>query len=166
LPWYGQQETFTCNIAATRMALAYYGIYRSESQIKASIGTGLDPNANWVAGYGVHSVPIASYISNYRSVDRRSGMTLKDLTTAVDNGDPVIAWVYNRHSTPYGSFTLEGGYTGYKGMHSEVVRGYIGDPNNPTHILVNDPWRGRLTYSASGWLSIWSYLGYTGVIVK
>jgi len=166
LPWYSQQENFTCNIAATRMVLAYRGIYRSESSIKSSIGTGLNPNANWVAGYGVHAGPINSYISGYRGTTYKKGMSITDLTAAIDAGNPVVTWVYNRYSTPYGSFTLPGGYTGYKGMHSEVVRGYIGNASNPTHILINDPWRGQYSYRVSTFKSIWGYLGYTGIIVK
>jgi len=166
LPWYAQQENFTCNIAATRMVLAYRGIYRSEASIKSSVGIGSNPNADWVAGYGVHAGPINSYISGYRGTTYKKGMSITDLTAAIDAGNPVVTWVYNRYSTPYGAFTLDGGYTGYKGMHSEVVRGYIGNASNPTHILINDPWRGQYSYKVSTFKSIWAYLGYTGIVVK
>lgn len=166
IPWYAQSESFTCNLAASRMALAYRGVYVSENQIRNSIGYGQNPNSSWVNGYGTHAGPIGSYISGYRGVSVRSGMSMAELTTEVNKGNPVIVWVYNRYSQPYGAFTLSGGYTGYKGMHSEVVRGYIGDPISPTYILTNDPWRGRLTYSKSTFLGIWSYLGYSAVVVK
>lgn len=166
LPWYKQAEGFTCNIAATRMALAYRGIYKTESNIKSGIGYSDNPNSGWVDGYGVHAGPVSSYISGYRGTSYRTGMSITDLTAAIDAGNPVIGWVYNRYTTPSGAFTLPSGATGYHGMHSEVVRGYIGDPSSPTHILVNDPWRGQLTYTVGGWTGIWSYLGYTGVEVK
>ena len=34
-------------------------------------------------------------------------------------------------------------------MHSEVVVGFKGSVDNPSVIIVNDPWRGRLYYSRS-----------------
>lgn len=165
VPWYKQQESFTCNIAATKMALAYRGVYVSESQIKSAIGTGGDPNVNWVPDYGVHWGPIASYIGNYRSVSVKSGWNVAALAKEVEKGNPVIVWWYNRYSQPAGSFTLESGATGYTGMHSEVVRGFIGDSSNPTSLMTNDPWRGQLTYGQSSFVSTWGYLGYTAIVV-
>lgn len=165
VPWYRQQESFTCNIAATRMALAYRGVYVSESQIKSSIGIGDNPNYNWVPGYGVHWGPIASYIGNFRGVAIKSGWNVPELAREVEKGNPVILWWYNRYSQPAGAFTLPSGATGYMGMHSEVVRGFVGDAGNPVSLLTNDPWRGRLTYSRSLFTSTWAYLGYTAVVV-
>lgn len=165
VPWYKQQEGFTCNIAAIRMALAYRGVYVSEGQIKSAIGTGGDPNVNWVAGYGVHWGPAASYIGNYRNVSVKSGWNVAALAQEVEKGNPVIVWWYNRYSQPAGSFTLDSGATGYTGMHSEVVRGFIGDSSNPTSLMTNDPWRGQLTYSQSSFVSTWGYLGYTAIVV-
>lgn len=165
VPWYKQQEGFSCNLAAARMALAYRGVYVSESQIKSAIGTGGDPNVNWVAGYGVHWGPVASYIGNYRNVSVKSGWNVAALAKEVEKGNPVIVWWYNRYSQPAGSFTLESGATGYKGMHSEVVRGFVGNSSNPTSLMTNDPWRGQLTYNQSLFVSTWAYLGYTAVVV-
>lgn len=167
IPWYAQQEGFTCNIAATRMALAYYGIYRSEYDIKSGVGIGSNPNADWVAGYGVHASPVASYINSQgRSATVKIGWNVADMMYEVQAGNPVIIWEYNRYSTPAGAYTLSGGYTAYKGMHSEVIRGYIENPNNPYYILTNDPWRGKLTYSRATFDSAWSYLGNTAIVVK
>jgi uncharacterized protein YvpB len=167
VPYYKQQEGFTCNIAATRMVLAYYGIYRSESTIKSAVGIGQNPNADWVSGYGVHAGPIASYINSQgRSATVYSNWNIADMMYQVQAGNPVIIWEYNRYSTPAGAFTLSGGYTGYTGMHSEVIRGYIGSPNNPYYILTNDPWRGQLTYSRGTFDSVWGYLGNTAIVVK
>ncbi|MBN2100382.1 Ig-like domain-containing protein [Candidatus Dojkabacteria bacterium] len=165
VPWYKQQESFTCNLAAARMALAYRGVYVSESQIKSAIGIGGNPNANWVSGYGVHWGPVAGYISNYRQVSIKSGWNSVELAKEVEKGNPVIVWWYNRYSQPPGPFTLDSGATGYMGMHSEVVRGFIGSSSNPSSFMTNDPWRGRLTYSRAGFESTWAYLGYIAVVV-
>jgi uncharacterized protein YvpB len=147
------------------MALAYRGVHVSESQIKSAIGVGGDPNSNWVSGYGVHWGPIANYIGRYRSVSVKTGWNTAALAREVEKGNPVIVWWYNRYSQPPGAFTLDSGATGYKGMHSEVVRGFTGDSSNPTVLYTNDPWRGRLTYSRSLFDSTWGYLGYAAVVV-
>ena len=147
------------------MALAYRGVILSENAIQSAVGTGTDPNANWVPGYGVHIDPIANYISKYRNVSVKHNWNVTDMLKEVTNGNPVMIWEYNRYSQPYGSFTFSNGVTGYTGMHSEIVRGYIGDINNPTHILTNDPWRGRLTYDIATFNSVWSYLNNTALVV-
>ncbi len=165
VPWYKQQEGFTCNIAATRMALAYRGIYVSEYDVKTGVGIGEDPNQNWVPGYGVHWGPISNYISQYRNVAVKSGWNVAELAQEVEKGNPVIIWWYNRYSQPYGSYTLPSGVTAYMGMHSEVVRGFVGSSSDPTALLTNDPWRGNLTYPTSLFISTWSYLGYKAVVV-
>jgi hypothetical protein len=166
VPWYKQQENFTCNVAAIRMVLAYRGVYLSEAQIKSMLGIGTDPNSNWVPGYGVHWGPASNLIGNYRSVSVKQGWTLEEILREVEQGNPVILWWYNRYSQPPGAYTLESGVTGWMGMHSEVVRGYIGSPSNPTAILTNDPWRGQLTYSPSLFMSTWGYIGYAALVVR
>lgn len=165
VPWYKQQEGFTCNIAATRMALAYRGVYVFEATIKSGLGIGTDPNVDWVPNYGVHWGPVSSYIGQYRNVAVKSGWNVAELAKEVEKGNPVILFWYNRYSQPKGSYTLPSGATAWMGMHSEVVRGFVGDSSNPTALLVNDPWRGQLTYSTSLFISTWSYIGYRAVVV-
>lgn len=165
IPYYGQEETFTCNISAMRMALAYRGVYLAERTIKDGVGYSGDPNQGWVDGYGVHSGPVSAYMSNHRSVAVKQGWNITDMLKEVHKGNPVIIWEYNRYSQPYGAFALPSGATGYMGMHSEVIRGYIGDIENPTHILTNDPWRGQLTYTIDTFKSIWGYMNNTALVV-
>lgn len=165
IPYYPQEHTFTCNVAATRMVLGYRGTNVSEADILSSMGTGNNPNQNWVDGYGVHIEPIANYIRQYRSVAEKKNWSTTALTAEIHQGNPVILWVYNRYSQPAGPFQLESGVTGYMGMHSEVVRGYIGPVNNPTHILTHDPWRGQLTYTRAQFETIWRYMSNTALVV-
>lgn len=165
IPYYHQGGTFNCNLAAARMALAYRRVYVSESQIKSWIGVGRNPNADWVDHYGVHAGPVAGFISRYRRTSVKYGWNIASLAREIEKGNPVIVWWYNRYSRPAGRFTLSGGYTGYKGMHSEVVRGFVGSSSSPVTFYTNDPWRGRLTYSASGFRSNWAYMGYVAIVV-
>ncbi|OGH87631.1 MAG: hypothetical protein A3J93_03875 [Candidatus Magasanikbacteria bacterium RIFOXYC2_FULL_42_28] len=164
VPLYYQSETFTCNIATARMALAYRGDNLSESFIKAEVGEGEDPNVSWVAGYGAHWKPIYNFISRYRKASIKTGWNIAELVKEVNAGNPVIIWWHNQYSTT-GSFTLDSGATGYRGMHSVVVKGYVGSVENPISIIVNDSWRGPKTYSISSFKSIWAYLNYTAIVV-
>lgn len=164
VPLLYQNESHTCNIAATRMTLAYRGIHLSENQIRNSIGRGDNPNEDWVSGYGVHWGPVAQFIRQYRTAEIHHGWNTADLAREVQNGNPVILFWNNRYTS--GRFTLPSGVTGYHGMHSEVVRGFIGPVNNPTALLTNDPWRGHLIYSRSLFDNTWSYLNYTAIVVK
>lgn len=164
VPMFYQSETFTCNIAATRMALAYKGTNFSEGSIKTAVGEGGDPNTHWVQGYGVHWGPISSFISSYRTVSLKRNWNISDLVKEVEKGNPVIIWGYNQLSSS-GVFTLKSGATGYNGMHSLVVKGFVGNVENPTSIIVNDPWRGPRTISVSSFKSLWSYIGNTALVV-
>jgi len=171
VPQYYQQESFTCNLVATRMALGYKGISSSEDGIRNSIGIAekdasiQNPNDKWVEEYGVHWGPISSYISS-RGVSNsvKQGMSLTSALEEVKNGHPILLYVYNGY-TQGGVFTLPGGYTAYHGMHSEILVGYIGTPENPQTIMTNDPWRGRRYYYPTTFKSLWAYLGYTGIVI-
>lgn len=166
VPQYYQTESFTCNLAATRMVLGYKGISSTESGIRSAIGIGENPLTSWVDQYGVHAGPISSYISS-RGVSNsiKSGWNLTSALQEVKNGRPVLIYVYNGYSQPYGTFELPGGYTGYKGMHSEVIVGFVGKPEAPQAIYTNDPWRGPRTYTSGTLLGKWAYLGYTAIVI-
>lgn len=164
IPMYYQSETFTCNIAATRMVLASKGTKLSEDSIKAAIGEGGDPNANWVEGYGVHWGPVYNFISKYRTVSLKRNWNVVDLVKEVQKGNSVIVWGHNQLSSS-GAFELDSGATGYRGMHSVVVKGFVGNVDNPTSIIVNDPWRGPRTMSVSSFKSLWGYLGNTALVI-
>lgn len=166
IPYYRQQEGFTCNIAATRMVLGYYGVNLSENQIRNGIGITDNPNTGWVAGYGVHVAPVSGFVDDYRTVEVRTGWNVTELLQTVQGGDPVILWWYNRYSQPAGAYTLPSGETAYMGMHSEIVYGFAGTPENPTAIYVMDPWRGYLTYTPATFTSNWAYLNRTALVVR
>ncbi len=165
VPQFHQPRGFDCNLYATKMALAFRGVDISVDGAKASIGIGEDPNLSWVNEYGVHWGPISKLISGYRSNAIKGGWNAVGLATEVAKGNPSIVYVYNGASTPYGAFELPGGFTGYNGMHSEVVVGFTGRPDNPTTIITNDPWRGRRKYSVGSFNGIWGYMGNRAIVV-
>ena len=165
VPQYYQPRGFDCNLYSAKMALAYRGVSVSIEGAKASIGIGEDPNSSWVNEYGTHWGPLSAFVGSYRPVSVRSGWNAVGLAEEIMKGNPSILYVYNGSSQPIGAFELPGGFTGYKGMHSEVVVGFTGRPDNPTSILTNDPWRGRRKYTIGSLYSIWGYLGNRAIIV-
>jgi uncharacterized protein YvpB len=166
VPLYSQPlGTFICNLVATRMVLAYKGIYVSNSQVQNSLGTGSNPNVDYVDGYGVHWGPVNTYLhSKGVSSEIKQGWNLTALLNEVAQGHPVILWWWNRYGSQY-TFNL-GGATAYNEMHSEVVVGFVGEPSNPSSIITNDPWRGRLYYTPSTFNATWSYIGKTAIVVR
>lgn len=167
VPLYYQSESFTCNLAAARMVLAYKGKSVSEASAKSAIGIGTDPDSSWVDQYGTHWGPLSSYLSNQgvpNTVKRNWNLT--DALKEVKAGHPVILYVYNNNTQPKGPFELPGGSTGYKGMHSEVIVGYVGTPENPIQVITNDPWRGKRYLSPSHIKGVWSYIGNTALVIQ
>lgn len=165
VPYFKQQENFTCNIASVRMLLAFRGITKSEAELKQEAGTnGTRGNGNpylgFVANYGTYWDAIARVAGTYRSYRLFKEWTLGDLLGEVRKGSPVMIWGQNGWSNPHEiSWTASDGTFIYaiNGMHSYIVRGWRGPIENPTHILVNDPWRGVYALTTSEFVRRWNY---------
>lgn len=183
LPQIYQTHTFTCNITAARMALAYRGVNISDEQVVSFFGYDPTPHdtvnniwgnpysqyvGTFESGYGVYWDPIASAIRNYRPADTHTGWNLTDMLKEVHNGNPVVIWGQNGWSQPNNiSWHTPGGQYIYaiQGMHSEVVKGFIGTPEDPSYILLNDPWRGNRQYTVSHFMYLWGFFNYSAVVV-
>jgi len=184
VPWYKQTESFTCNIQAINMVLAYRGVYLGEQGVKNAIGigtpldekarageeggTGGNPYEKWIEYYGVYWTPASSLISNYRQNDVKRNWTVQELTTEIQKGNPSIIWWHNNWSPYYWKTWDSNGtiITGLNGMHSEVVVGFIGETDNPTHIYTNDPWRGKnRLYTVEQFITLWAAFDNTAIVV-
>jgi uncharacterized protein YvpB len=132
------------------MVLAYRGISLEEAQIKANVGTGGtrgsgNPHNGYVSDYGTYWEPIIAFVSRYKKNHFYENGTVADLVKEIQNGNPILIWGQNGWSDPHElTWTTPDGQRIYaiNGMHSYVVTGFRGPAGNPTHILVNDPWRG------------------------
>jgi uncharacterized protein YvpB len=185
VPLYSQSYRFSCNLTAASMVLAYKGVSRSQATIYSQIpkdstpkanGVWGDPDAGYVGqldgptGYGIHWGPISNYI-NSQGVSARvqRGMSASALAKEIEQGHPAIVWVWNTISGPtWETWTTPGGkqVKGLIGMHSYVVIGYVGSSDNPSSIIVNDPWGNRRTLTTSRFNYLWSFYGNTAVIVS
>lgn len=165
VPFFKQEEDFTCNIAAARQLLAYRGVALPEQQLKSDIGsTGSRGNGNpyevHVPDYGTYWDPVLRGVSKYRPARLFKEWNLKDLIGEIQKGNPVMIWGQNGWSDPHEiSWTNPDRTFVYaiNGMHSSVARGFRGPSENPTHILLNDPWRGVYWIPTAEFLRRWNF---------
>lgn len=193
VPQYSQVNSKECQIIATQMILAYKGKSKDKMSIyngMAKDNTVCDPENNtWgnphagfvgnidgnhdcasgSRGYGVYWGPVSNYLSGQGvSNSIRSGMSISSLTHELESGHPVMLWWQNGWSTPddISWSTPDGQYIrAVNGMHSEIAVGFVGPNDNPTHIIVRDPWRGRRVLEIGNFKGLWSYFGNTGIVV-
>jgi uncharacterized protein YvpB len=167
VPYFPQNELFTCNIAASRMILAFRGIQLTEKDLKNKIGyAGTrgngDPHRGYTENYGTYWEPIAKMTTVYRPSRLYTNWNLSDLIKEVAKGNPVMIWGQNGWSDPHElSWTNPDGTRIFaiNGMHSSVVRGYKGPQSHPTAIIINDPWRGVTTLPTAEFTRRWSFFG-------
>ncbi len=190
VPYYRQVRRFECELLATRMVLAYRGVYLGTDQIMYEIGIDPtpydsvnniwgDPNVYYVGnvngnpkGYGVHLDPLAKVARNHgRSATVVHGWTASKVAYEVQKGNPVIILAQNNYSAPtdISWHTIQGKYIhAINGTHAYIVVGFKGSPDNPTSMLLQDPWyRGgsRRWHSISLFNRLWGYHGNSALII-
>ncbi len=184
VPSYLQKYSLSCEIAALKMALEFRGISLSEDEILAKIGTDNTPkdgniwgnphlafvgNVNgkqMVTGYGVYWEPIARVARNYRNATEFRGWNISQLTKMIKANNPVIVWVYSSNGTPTGWDTLTGTrIQAVRGEHAVVAVGFVGQIDNPTAIIVNDPLLGQVQWPRLFFDMKWNAFGQSGVVV-
>ncbi len=172
VPFYKQQEQFTCNIAALRMLLAFRGHAVDEATLKTLAGNGGkrgtgNPHKGYIDDYGTYWEPIEKAASHYRPHRMITSGNVLDIVKEIRNGNPVMIWGQNGWSDPHDiSWTSSDGVfiKAVNGMHSSVVRGVRGPLNTPTHVLINDPWRGQYAIDVKEFLRRWSFFNVAMVI--
>lgn len=172
VPYFAQQSLFTCNISAARMLLAYRNVNVTENDLISVIGTqpgrgSGNPYKGYVPDYGTYWDPVAKGVSTYRPTRLITSGNLNDLISELLKGNPVMIWGQNGWSDPHDiSWTASGGtfIKAVNGMHSSVLRGFIGPSDNPTQILLNDPWRGQYAIDTSEFLRRWSFFKIAMVV--
>lgn len=185
LDW--QDYPLSCEAASLKMALTFKGLNVSEDEIMEKIGYDLtsrkdgvwgDPYQTYVGdikgeicetGYGVYWGPVAEAASNWREAEAFSGWELEDLIEELQLGNPVVFWgtlpkdVLNDCSWS----TSEGRYVkAFKETHVRLIVGFIGESDNPSKIIINDPLSGRLYWSTSYFLTNWGAFDYSGVAIR
>ncbi len=182
--FYQPQPSFSCNIYATRMGLAWKGYNLDATAIIAELGYNDqningqwqgNPNTQYVGtydgswGYGVHWNPVKRLFDNRGlTTTLNVGWNTRDLARTIENGNPVIIWRYNGVSADYNLnwVAADGTYVNaINGQHGGVITGYRGTSDNPTQFQINDPWYGIIWMDAGVFDYYWSRLNRVGLVI-
>lgn len=186
LDW--QDSPLSCEAASLKMALAHEGIFVPEDQIMQAVGWSVprdrengvwgDPHQGFVGdingkmcttGFGVFWEPLARAAAQWKEARVITRGTIQDITREVDNGHAVVAWgsLPVLKLTDCSWKTVQGEpIRAFKETHVRLVVGYMGDSQNPTHIILNDPLAGRLYWSTSVFLANWDTYERSGVVLE
>ncbi len=184
VPSFLQKYSLSCEIASLRMALDYKGVKLTEDEIIKEIGFDNTPKSGniWgnphqffvgningkqmVTGYGVYWEPIARAARAFRDAADFRNWNISNLTKALDEKNPVIIWTYSSNGSPTSWFTPSGqSIHAVRGEHAVVAVGYVGDKDNPTSIIVNDPLYGQVHWPREFFEKKWDAFGKSGVVI-
>ena len=184
-----QDYPLSCEAASLKMALAAKDISVSEDKIMEKIGYDMsphignfwgDPDKAFVGniygkmcetGYGVYWEPVAKASSHWRNSESFSGWTLGRLIQELESGNPVVFWGVLSNGGPLNDcswwYSKEGKRVkAFKETHVRVAIGFIGDAENPSKIIINDPLSGRLYWDTGYFMKNWEIFGNSGVVVR
>jgi uncharacterized protein YvpB len=92
---------------------------------------------------------------------------LSELLTETRKGNPVIIWGTAGSGTRIDWKTPEGqNIVAVNGEHVYVAMGFIGTPEDPKTIIVQDPLVGKRHFTKANFLWNWGLLGNSGVVVE
>lgn len=188
-PLYHQEYRLSCEVTSLRMALATHKIYVTEKNLIKYLPFDRTPRSEdgkvWgnphkgfvgdingimhETGYGVYWEPIAKLAKRYTSAYAFSGWSLSRLLSEVKKGNPVIVWGSSAKNPTYFWWRTPGNVPIYavSWEHTRVVVGFVGSPNNPSSIILNDPAEDSpLYWSKSEFLANWNLLLRSGVVVQ
>ncbi len=186
VPYHRQEHALSCEVAALKMALNYYGVKISESELLALLphDTKLprsknniwgDPDLGFVGnidgsipngGYGVYERPIADIASKFRKSNALNNVKLSDILTEVADKHPVIVWGTLASGKDISWKTKKGKFIkAIYGEHTRVIIGFSGTINNPKYIILHDPIYGTITMTKEKFLKNWALLGNKAVVV-
>jgi len=182
-----QKYRLSCEAASLKMALSAKGINVSEDEIMAKVGfdptpheNGIwgDPNLAFVGdingkicstGYGVHWGPVAKAANNWTEAEAFSGWNLEKLINEIKLGNPIITWGTLPVTTPheYSWHTPQGKeIKTYRETHVRLAVGFVGDPENPAQIIMDDPLSGQIYWDTDYFLKNWQAFDFSGVVVR
>lgn len=181
-----QDYSLSCEAASLKMAMAGKGIRVSEEEIMEKISYDPTPHKDNIwgdpylafvgkidgkicsTGYGVYWEPVAKAANHWTEAQSFSNWRIEDLIKEIKSGNPVIVWgALSNSLTDCSWFTPEGKYIkAYKETHVKLLIGFVGSPENPSKIILNDPLKGELYWEVPYFKDNWAIFGNSGVVVK
>lgn len=184
LKFHRQEHSLSCEAAALKMVLDYYGLNVSESEIIKEMPLDKtkklgdmwgDPDKGFVGsidgkmgitGYGIYWKPLVETASHWKKAEIIENGLAQDLVENISEGRPVIVWGYVGRGKIMNWLTPEGKKIyAINGEHVRVVYGYKGSSENPDGFLVMDPVYGSAYWEKSKFLRNWDAFGRAGVVV-
>lgn len=191
IAWHHQEHNLSCEAAALKMGLSYYGISVDEMTLIGYMTNDRrpavfdasghlirwgDPNQGFVGdpngkiqlyqGYGVYAAPVANAAVRAGAGVMASGSSVKPdaVYRAVLRGHPVVAWISNTyHQVALLHYTaFDGADVGYTlTEHAVTVIGV-----RPDAVLINDPWFGQAWHPKTQFESAYRTFDDMAVILR
>jgi len=182
--YHHQEHSLSCEAAALKTVLDYYGMQVTEDEILKRMpfdttpherGIWGDPNVAFVGdvdgqmgvnGYGIHSQALQRVSSHWRRTALIRGGRVEELTAHLEQRRPVIVWGYERNREALRWKTKDGRpVEAIAGEHTRVVYGFKGDARAPAGFYVMDPLSGPRYWDTRAFLENWDSLGRTGIVL-
>lgn len=187
VPFYRQEHALSCEIAALRMVLAYYGVKVEEEDLLARLPFDTfgprdtreniwgDPDEGFVGnidgkipdgGYGVYEGPVQKIAAEFRRAEALVAPELNTVLEMVQAGHPVIVWGTLASGRDISWKTREGKKVkAVFGEHTRIITGFKGSSENPSTIYLLDPVYGAVRMSKDKFLKNWAVLDRKAVVV-
>ena len=172
--FFRQEFPSTCEAAAVRMVLNFYGIQVKENELISKMPVDStertdeiwgDPELGFVGyvygknnrvSYGLHAKPTAKWMSNWKNAESYELADLKALQQLIKDKKPVIAWIQKGKSEKVSWKTLQGKkIETYLGEHTVVVIGFS-KVNGTDEIIFLDPEFGETRIKSEIFLETWN----------
>lgn len=186
VPYHRQEHSLSCELAALKMALDFYGVKVSESELISKLpfdptprraGVWGDPEQSFVgsidgvmmrSGYGVHTGPVAEVARNWKKAEvmRGQNASVQEVARHLAEGRPVVVWGFTGRGRKVSWKTPSGGLVNtVDGEHARTVVGFSGSQDNPTGFILLDPVYGELHWKTQKFDSNWAALDRMAVVV-
>jgi len=173
MPVFAQQHYLSCEYAATRAAVARWGIQISEAEFIKAIPTNANPHLGFrgnidsawggTTNYGIYPEPIARYLETRGFNTKLLWAGIDSIKEEVSLGRPVVAWISGglTYANPFTAQSEDKSFLLMPFEHTVTIYSY-----NEGGIYVADPGFGTYNYySWSEFSRSWSYLGNMAISI-
>ncbi len=169
---YQQQRPLSCEFAAVQIATGMIGYTVTEYEMEAITPLHANPhwgyrgniNGTWgnTTDYGVYADALVPGLNEYGYAATSFYGGTGDITSAIDNGAPVIVWLGMRGDNSHDEYTADGTrYQVTEYMHVMVVYGY-----DESGVYLSDPGNGGTRYYDWGtFTAMWDIIDNMGLVV-
>jgi uncharacterized protein YvpB len=179
VPYFHQEQEYTCELAALRMVLAYYKINITEKELIDTIPKDLtaknnniwgDPDLGFVGdlygktadvSYGIHWVPLSRFAQKWKKTKIIKNGNPAIIKSHLKNKHPIIVWIAPANAPILSWQTTSGKkIKTFLGEHAVVITGIA-----KNKIKINDPMHGIKEENINDFLVKWKKFNYSGIVL-